>query len=114
MPGAAEHVREVQRRHGVDVGAVTSVAALSVEALRVALALAEGADPEDIATQLRLTSRRVAVVRERLLALLGIDYASTPAGFLAPPRVVSGRVGLDSVGLGGRRIVRTEKHKEDE
>src|SRR3546814_4421031 len=82
MPGAAEHVREVQRRHGVDVGAVPSVAALSVEDLRVALALAEGADPEDIATQLRLTSRRVEVVRERVLELLGIDDASHLPGFL--------------------------------
>lgn len=82
MPGAAEHVREVQRRHGVDVVAVPSMAALSVEDLRVALALAEGAEPEDIATQLRLTSRRVEVVRERVLELLGIDDASHLAGFL--------------------------------
>src|SRR3546814_15746295 len=62
--------------------------------LRVALALAEGADPEDIATQLRLTSRRVEVVRERVLELLGIDDASHLAGFLQldpPPPTRSAR-----------------------
>jgi DNA-binding SARP family transcriptional activator len=82
LVAGAEHVRNLQRHHGVEVAAAPSVAALSVDDLRVALALAEGADPEEVAAQLRLTPRRVEEVRARVLDLLGLDDAEHLAGFL--------------------------------
>lgn len=84
LAAAAQHVRRVQRSHGVqvpDVGPPTATA-LSVEHLRVALALAEGADVEEVAAQLRLTPRRVEAARASVLGMLGIGDAEPLAGFL--------------------------------
>jgi DNA-binding SARP family transcriptional activator len=89
--GARELVRELQRRHGVEVATTPSVTALSVEDLRVALALAEGADPEEVATQLQLTPRRVESVRERLLEVLGVDDPEQLVGFLHLDRSIPAR-----------------------
>ncbi|MCO8128025.1 hypothetical protein NHL50_12490 [Acidimicrobiia bacterium EGI L10123] len=85
--GAVDQVHRLQRAHGIPVpDPVPSTSALSVEDLRVALALAEGADAEEIAALLQLTPRAVEVVRDRVMALLGVDAPEHLAGFLPPAR----------------------------
>lgn len=84
---AVEQVHRLQREHGIEVpDPAPSTSVLSVEDLRVALALAEGTEVEEVATLLQLTPRRVEVVRDRVLGLLGVDAPEQLAGFLPQDR----------------------------
>ena len=85
--GAVDQVHRLQRDHGIPVpDPVPSTSVLSVDDLRVALALAEGADVEEVAALLQLTPRAVEVVRDRVMALLGVGAPEQLVGFLPPAR----------------------------
>lgn len=73
VAAGVEAVRRLQQAHGLLAAAgAASTGALSVQELRVALALAEGADDDEIADRFHRTTGDVVAARARVLRVLGV------------------------------------------
>lgn len=94
-----DQLRRVQEEHGIEVtDEPPRTNALTVDELRVALAVVEGADDDEIAQRLQLTPRTVADLRARISAVLGGGTGIRLSDVLrvesAEPGVAVARVGI--------------------
>ncbi len=108
--GGVENLRRLLRSHGIAVGPTApGVSELSVEHLRIALLIADGADDATIAERLRISRPVAELSRRRILSALGVRHAGElssrlrSGGSLVPPEtetVVSlfGTLGVEAEG----------------
>ncbi|MFP5320543.1 MAG: tetratricopeptide repeat protein, partial [Acidimicrobiia bacterium] len=111
VAGGLVQVQRLQAAHGLArTSVVAGSPALSVDDLRVALALVEGADDDEIAGRLQVTARGVDDSRARVLAALGVDGVAELGAVLpierSEPRAAAAEIRV----LGPTAVVSGDHH----
>lgn len=111
VPAGADHVARLLARHGLEPVPVRSdTSQLSVDDLRIAIALVEGADDDEIAGRMHVSTRGVDGARERVLSALGVDAVAQLEALVALDTAEPGTTPAEVRILGPTLVARSSRH----